>query len=111
MNQDDLMRKYPEVKLSVEANLEFQREEHNDSDENPYFDTWIRVYESEEEIYNFLEMCLGHDTFQLKHMEITPAEEMESYNKITRLEQKYVCGNFTNMREVYLNTKPCPEQW
>ena len=88
---NEIYRKYPEAKKINDQNMEFwASQESLDAVNEPCVDVWMKTYESEVELYRFLQDLVAYDAFLLKENEIMPEDEMRKNKVIDGLMEKYL---------------------
>ena len=90
-NIDDIYKRYPEVKVEHDANMLFWGDESTyDPDEESCFDKWVRVVDSDTELYHFLYALSDYDGWLLKQNETTPEDYVRSEVVIKKLMTKHL---------------------
>lgn len=88
---NEIYKKYPCAKHQMLDNIKYWDEKHKEDDE-PCFDVWMHMANTQDEIYNFLEDLEAHDMFLLKRNEITPAQEKHNRGVGRSITKKYLDG-------------------
>ena len=90
-NIDDIYKRYPEVKVEHDANMLFWGDESTyDPTEESCFDRWVRVVDSDTELYHFFYALSDYDGWLLKQNETTPEDYMRSEAVIKKLMTKHL---------------------
>ena len=90
-NIEDIYKRYPAAKEDIEGNIEFYSDPKSyDPDEQSCFDTWMRLYDSDGELYNFLYSLSDYDGFLLKENEIVPEDYMRREEVIKKIMVKHL---------------------
>jgi len=90
-NIDDIYKRYPEVKVEQDANMMFWGDESTyDPDEESCFDRWVRIVDSDTELYQFFYALSDYDGWLLKQNETTPEDYMRSETVIKKLMTKHL---------------------
>lgn len=88
---NEVYKMYPCAKHQMLDNMKFWKESH-DVNEEPCFDTWLRIHSHDDDLYNFLEDLESHDMFLLKRNDITPEEEEYNRSICRKISNKYLEG-------------------
>ena len=90
-NINEVYKMYPCAKKAMESNIKFFNEPF-DRKEEPFFDTWLNMDDTQGALFNFLEDLESYDMWRLKLNEITPDEENHNREVGRKLTKKYLNG-------------------
>ena len=93
-NINEVYKMYPCAKKAMEANIKFFNEPFDriDNIEEPFFDTWLNMDDTQGALFNFLDDLESYDMWRLKLNEITPDEENHNRGVGRSITKKYLRG-------------------
>ena len=95
---EDVYKRYPEAKLHNETNVKFHDDpETYDPNEESCFDVCVKLYDCDDELYNFLYSLCDYDGFLLKQNEIMPSDYIRSEKKIKSLMVEHLNTNLDDI--------------